>query len=134
MRMSWAGIGYDVLGWDESGGSDALEYKESETSTYVPHGFEYLDDEDIIIDIDSDEDELMLSFPRDKSRKNIVPGGPQKPDVSMCTESEAKVLLQCYAKARKAYTDKQGIACVKSNKSQSKSSFCSGNQNKQFVQ
>jgi hypothetical protein len=50
----------------------------------------------------------------------------------MCTESEAKVLLQCYAKARKAYTDKQGIACVKSNKSQSKSSFCSGNQNEQL--
>jgi hypothetical protein len=108
---------YDVLGQDELGGSDVSECMESETSEYVPHGLEYLNDNYILIDIDSEEDELTLLFPRDKSRKNIFPGGPQKPDVSMCTESGAKVFLQSYAKARKAYTDKQQIACVKSDKS-----------------
>jgi hypothetical protein len=92
---------------DDSGGSDALECNELETSEYVPHGLEYLDNDDILIDIDSDEEALRSSFPRDKFRKNMVPGGPKKPDVSMCTESKGKVLLQRYAKARKAYTDKQ---------------------------
>ncbi len=111
----------DMFGWNDSGGSDALECKESETSEYVPHGLECLDDDDILIDIDSDEEELRSLFPRDKSRKNMVPGGPKKPDMSMCTESEGKVLLQCYAKARKAYTDKQRTTCVKSDKSLSKS-------------
>ncbi len=92
---------------DDSGGSDASECKELETSKYVPHGLEYLDNGNILIDIDSDEEELRSSFPRDKSRKNMVPGGPEKPDVSMCTEFEGKVLLQHYAKTRKAYTYKQ---------------------------
>ncbi len=39
------------------------------------------------------------------------------------------MLLQHYAKARNAYTDKQQIACVKSNKSQSKSLSFTGKQN-----
>ncbi len=117
---------------DVSGGSDASECKESETSKYVPRGLEYLDDDDILIDIDSDEEELRSLFPRDKTRKNLVPGGPKKPDVSMCAESEGKVLLQHYAKARKAYTDKQQTAHVKSDKSMSKSSSFTGKQNDQL--
>ncbi len=47
----------------------------------MPHGFEYLDNNDILIDIESDEEALRSSFPRDKSRKNMVPGGPEKPEV-----------------------------------------------------
>ncbi len=117
---------------DDSGGSDALECNDLETSEYVPHGLEYSDDNDILIDIDSDEEALRSSFPRDKSRKNMVPGGPEKPDVSMCTESKGKVLLQLYAKARKAYTDKQQTACVKSDKSLSKSSSFTGKQNERL--
>jgi hypothetical protein len=50
---------------DDSGGSDVSECKESETSKYVPHGLEYSDDDNILIDIDSDEEELRSSFPRD---------------------------------------------------------------------
>jgi hypothetical protein len=72
---------------DDFGGSDALECKELETFEYVPHGLEYSDDDNILIDIDSDEEELRSLFPRDKSRKHLVPGGPKKPDVSMCTKS-----------------------------------------------
>jgi hypothetical protein len=117
---------------DDSGGSDALECKELETSKYVPHGLEYSDDDIILIDIDSDEEELRSLFPTDKSRKNMVPGGSEKPDMSMCTESKGKVLLQHYAKARKAYTDKQQAACVKSDKSLSKSSPFTGKQNDQL--
>ncbi len=109
-----------MFGRDESGGCNASECKESETSKYVPHGLEYSDEDNILIDIDSDVEELRSLFPRDMSRKNIVPGGPQKPDVSMCTESEGKVLLQYYAKAQKAYTDKQRTARVNSDKSWSK--------------
>ncbi len=44
----------------------------------VPHGLEYSDDKDILIDVDSDEEALRSLFPRDKSRKNMVPGGPEK--------------------------------------------------------
>ncbi len=117
---------------DDSGGSDALSCKELETFEYVPHGLEYLDDDNNLIDIVSDEEELRSSFPRDKSRKNMVPGGPKKPDISMCTESKGKVLLQCYAKARKVYIDKQQIACVKSDKSLSKSSSFTDEQNDQL--
>jgi hypothetical protein len=47
----------------------------------------------------------------------------------MCTESKGKVLLKCYAKARKAYTGKQRTAHVKSDKSLSKSSSFTGKQN-----
>jgi hypothetical protein len=36
-----------------------------------------LDDDNIHIDIDSDEEELRSSFPRDKSRKNMVPVDPK---------------------------------------------------------
>jgi hypothetical protein len=114
---------------DDSCNSDASECNESETSEYVPHSLDYLDDDNILIDIDSDEEAVRSSFPRDKSRKNMVPGGPKKPNVSMCTESKGKVLLQRYAKDRKAYTDKQQIACVKSDKSLSKSSLFTGKQN-----
>jgi hypothetical protein len=86
-----AGDKYD----DDSSSSDASECNQSETSEYVPHGLEYSDDDDILIDIDSDKEALRSSFPRDKSRKNMVLGGPKEPDVSMCTESKGKVLLQC---------------------------------------
>jgi hypothetical protein len=126
---------YELIGDecdDDSGSSDALECKESETSKYVPHGLEYLDNNNILIDIDSDEEELRSSFPREKSRKNMVPGGPEKPDVSMCTESKGMVLLQRYAKARKAYTDNRQTAHVKSDKSLSKSSSFTGQQNDQL--
>ncbi len=119
----------DMFGWDKSGSSDASEFKELETSKYIPHGLEYLDNEVILVDIDLDVEELRSLFPRDKSRKNSIPGGPQKPDVSMCTESKEKVLLQHYVKARKAYTDKQQTTCVKSDKSWSKSLSFTGEQN-----
>ncbi len=62
----------------------------------------------------------------------MVPGGPKKPDISTCTESKGKVLLQRYAKAKKTYTDKQQTACVKGDKSLSKSSSFTGEQNEQL--
>jgi hypothetical protein len=42
---------------DDSGGSNALECKELETSEYVPHGLEYSDNDNILIDFDSDEED-----------------------------------------------------------------------------
>jgi hypothetical protein len=66
------------------------------------------DDNDILLDVDSEEDDLLRSsFPRDISKKNRVLGGPQKPDLSNCTKSEAQVLMKRYSAARKAFTDKQ---------------------------
>jgi hypothetical protein len=55
---------YDMFGRDESGDSDVSECKESETSEYVPHGLEYSDNNNILIDIDSDVEELRSLFPR----------------------------------------------------------------------
>jgi hypothetical protein len=45
---------------DDSGGSDASECNESDISKHVSHGLEYLDDNDILIDIDSDEEALKV--------------------------------------------------------------------------
>ena len=107
--------------------SDESSPEESDEShDYVPPKNDCSDDDnDILVDTDS-EDELRSSFPRDYARKNIVPGGPPKPDVSNLSESEAMVVMKRYNKERKAYTDKQRTLRCKVSKSVKISSTFSG--------
>ncbi len=122
--------GMDASSVEESSASVSVQSEECDESdlSYVPRGVEFSDnDDDILIDVDSEvEDLLRSSFPRDKSKKNLVPGGPQKPDLTNCaTDSEARVLMNQYNKERKAYTDKQRVLRVKADKSRAKASSSS---------
>ena len=106
-------------------------HSEGSDAAYVPRGVDFSDDDnDILLDVDSEEDDLLRSsFPRDTSKKNRVLGGPQKPDLSHCTKSEAQVLVKRYSAARKAFTDKRQLLWVKADKSflsESITSSCSG--------
>ncbi len=106
-------------------------HSEGSYAAYVPRGMEFSDDDnDILLDVDSEEDDLLRSsFPRDKSRNNRVLGGPQKPDLCNCTQLESHVLIKRYSAARKDFTDKQRLLWVKADKSllsESSTSSCSG--------
>jgi hypothetical protein len=62
---------------------------------YKPDGLVFSDDKDYLLDIDYDleEERLRSSFPKNKKRMNIIPSGPQPPDLSMYPESEQRVVL-----------------------------------------
>jgi hypothetical protein len=71
---------------DGVGGLDILDVSNASRDDvdYMPNALVILDNEDILLDIDIEsEDELQLWFPKDRSSKNIIAGGPQKSDVPM---------------------------------------------------
>jgi hypothetical protein len=74
---------------------------------YIPDGLVFSDDDDFLIDVDSEsEDErLRSSFPKETPRRNLLPGGPQPPDLTMFPESERNAVWAKYKKARKKYAD-----------------------------
>jgi hypothetical protein len=78
-----------------------------EDNEYILGGLIFSDDEDFLVDVDSEsEDErLRSSFPKDRTRKTIIPGGPQPPDLSNYPESERSSIWGKYVKARKKYGD-----------------------------
>ena len=84
-------------------------------------GLHYSDDEAFLVDDnDSDSDDTCTSFPKDSNPKFI--NGPQKPDYSNMTESEAAAAKKKFDKERKAWTDKERLKCAKIVKSKSSSS------------
>ena len=82
---------------------------------YKPDGLVFSDDEDYLLDIDydSEEEQLRSSFPKNKKQMNIIPGGPQPPDLSMYPESEQKAVLDAYTAKRKSFTDRNRHQLVK---------------------
>jgi len=76
---------------------------------YTPDGLAYSDDDDFLLDVDSEsEDErLRTSFPKDNQRRNLIPGGPQPPDLDMFPESERGAVWTKYKKERKKYCDNE---------------------------
>jgi hypothetical protein len=82
---------------------DADEYESDAASgakvdeCFAPEGLVYSDDEAYLFEVESD-DEFRTSFPKDVVRKNIIPGGPTKPDLRNMTETAAKIVLKAYAK------------------------------------
>jgi hypothetical protein len=49
---------------------------------------------------------------------NIIPGGPEPPDLSKYPESERDAVLAAYLVKRKAFTDRDCHRCVKRSKSE----------------
>ncbi len=114
----------------EENESDAASGAE-EDKLVAPEGPVYSDDEAYLFEVES-EDEIRTSFPKDVVRKNVIPGGPTKPDVGNISEAEAGIVLKAYAKERKAYTDKQRFSRVKAVQSVSHSSEYSGHNRTQL--
>ena len=82
--------------------SSALDLCASSSSDnnmdYKPDGLVFSDDKEYLLDIDYDLEEewLRLSFPMNKKQMNIIPGGPQPPDLSMYPDSEQQAVLDAY--------------------------------------
>ena len=82
---------------------------DSKCDTYFSsaEGFDFSDDEAVLdLHIDSD-DEMRSSFPKDSRPKNMVAGGPQRPDPTGLSQGEYEKQLNKYKKERKKYTDKK---------------------------
>ncbi len=126
-------------GSKEDDSSFHLEENESDAASGVekhklvaPLGLVYSDhDEAYLFEVES-EDETQTSFPKDVVRKNVIPGGPTKPDVRNMSEAKARIVLKVYAKERKAYTDKQHSSRVKAVKSVSHTSEYLGHNSMQL--
>ncbi len=106
-----------------------------EDDDYILDGLIFSDDEDLLIDVDSESEEerLRSSFPKDPTRKTIIPGGPQPPDLSNYPESERDSVWGKYVKARKKYVDEERHKRLKAKKSMTKGgSDLSGDQTKQL--
>ena len=90
-----------------------------EDDDYILGGLIFSDDEDFLVDVDSEsEDErLRSSFPKDRTRKTIIPGGPQPPDLSNYPESEHSSVWGKYVKARKKFVDDERHKRLKTQKS-----------------
>jgi hypothetical protein len=76
---------------------------------YAPENNDDDDDDFVDIEVES-EDECRSSFPKEaKSHRGhpLLPGGPQKPDVSKMTASMAAMAQKEYRAKRKAWTDAQ---------------------------
>jgi hypothetical protein len=119
-------------GSKEDDSSFNLEGNESDAASGVekhklvaPEGLVYSDDEAYLFEVES-EDETRTSFPKGVVCKNVIPGGPTKPDVRNMSEAEAWIVLKAYAKERKAYTNKQRFSRLKAVKSVSNISEYSG--------
>ena len=102
---------------------------------FIADGLIFSDDEDFLIDVDSEsEDErLRSSFPKDRSRKPLIPGGPQPPVLSNYPESEQGAVWAKYVKERKKYVDSERHKRLKGNKSVTKNvSYLCGDQTEQL--
>ncbi len=114
----------------EENDSDAASGMEKH-KLVAPQGLVYSDNEAYLFEVES-EDETRTSFPKDVVRKNVIPGGPTKPDVRNMSEAKARIVLKAYTKERKAYTDKQHSSRVKAVKSVSHTSAYSGHNSTQL--
>ena len=105
-----------------SGKADCDEDYVDEDDDYILGGLIFSDDEDFLVDVDSEsEDErLRSSFPKDRTRKTIIPGGPQPPDLSNYSESERSSVWGKYVKARKRYVDDERHKRLKAKSSTTK--------------
>ena len=102
-----------------SGKADCDEDYVDEDDDYILGGLIFSDDEDFLVGVDSEsEDEcLRSSFPKDRTRKTIILGGPQPPDLSNYPESERSSIWGKYVKARKKYVDDERHKRLKAKKS-----------------
>jgi hypothetical protein len=120
---------------DHSDASDDLCASLDNDEDYKPNGLVFSDDEDFLIDIDYEleDEQLQSSFPKNKSRMNIIPGSPEPPDLSKYPKSEQDAVLAAYLVKRKAFTNKDCHRRVKKSKLEAKlSDIVSGAQIEQL--
>ena len=125
--------------FDENSLDGAASDDDSKDRDYKPpDGLVFSDDEDFLVDVESEseDDRLRSSFPKDTRRKNIVPGGPQPPDLLTYPESEREKVWNDYVVKRRKFTDEARKTRMKNTKSislssSSSTSFC-GWQNEQL--
>jgi hypothetical protein len=110
-------------GYDHSDASDHLCASLDDDMDYKPNGLVFSDDDNFLIDIDSASEakQLQSSFPKNKSRMNIIPGGPNPPNLSKYPESEQEAVLAAHLTKRKAFTDRDHHRCVMKSKLEVKS-------------
>jgi len=94
------------------------EKDDEKDDDYIPDGLVISDDDDFLVDVDleSEDERLRSSFPKEKTRRNLVPGGPQPPDLTMFPESERAAVWAKYKKARKKYVDDERLKRLKKQK------------------
>ena len=107
---------------DHSNALDDLCASLDNDKDYKPNGLVFSDDDDFLIDIDYDleDKQLQSSFPKNKLQMNIIPGGPEPPDLSKYPESERDAVLAAYLVKRKVFTDRDRHRRVKKSKSEAK--------------
>ncbi len=105
---------------DHSDALDELCASLDNDEDYKPNGLVFSDDDDFLIDIDydSEDERLRSSFPKNKSQMNIIPGGPEPPDLSEYPKFEWDTVLAAYLVKRKAFTDRDRHRRVKKSKSE----------------
>jgi hypothetical protein len=123
-------------GFDENTSCGAASDDDSKDRDYKPDGLKFSDDEDFLVDVEteSEDERLRSSFPKDTRRKNIIPGGPQPPDLLTYPESDRDKVWNDYVVERRKYSDEACNTRMKSTKSislLSSMSFC-GWQNEQL--
>ncbi len=107
---------------DHSDASDNLCASLDNDKDYKPNGLVFSDDDNFLIDInyDSEDEQLRSSFPKNKWRINIIPGGPEPPDLSKYPKSEQDAVLAAYLIKMKPFTDRDCHRCVKKSKLEAK--------------
>ncbi len=83
---------------DHLDASDDLCASLDDDKDYKPNGLVFSDDDDFLTDIDydSEDERLRSSFPKNKLQMNIIPGGPEPPNLSKYPKSEWDAVLAAY--------------------------------------
>jgi hypothetical protein len=107
---------------DHSDASDDLCASLDNDEDYKPNGLVFSDDDNFLIDIDYDLEDKRLrsSFPKNKLQMNIIPGGPEPPNLSKYFKSERDAVLAAYLVKRKAFTNRDCHRHMKKSKLEAK--------------
>ena len=95
-----------VVGYSHSNDFDLFDDKNS--------GFDDDDDDFVDIDVESDDEGRSL-FPKNKTPRNYLSGGPQKTDTTGMTEEKTSKLREADQKKQKKWTNAERKIRIKSN-------------------
>ena len=106
---------YGHLGSDDDLESDDDEDDDYRADLSEDEGGDDDDDDDFVdIDVESDDEGRSL-FPKNKTPRNYLSGGPQKTDTTGMTEEEAGKIREADRKKRKKWTDAERKIRIKAN-------------------
>ena len=110
--------GIVVLSRSSTKSGEKDDKDDEKDDNYIPDGLVFSDDDDFLVDVDleSEDERLRSSFPKEKTRRNLLPGGPQPPNLTMFPESERDTVWAKYKEARKKYSDDEQQKGLKKQK------------------